>query len=85
MGFETVQILLSRPTVQSRLDRGPVLQTLANGLRCTAWINSLLKNGFVGESAAKSVRSKSRIAGLFEDMTRLGDAKLTNFDRSLPE
>ena len=44
--------------------------------------NSPLKNCFVGESEAKLVRSRSRIAGISEDTSRFGDAELTNFDHS---
>ena len=48
-------------------------------------VSSPLKNCFVGESAAKSVRSRSQIAGISEDTPRFGDAELADFDRSQPE
>jgi hypothetical protein len=47
--------------------------------------SSLLKNCFAGESAAKSTRSRSRIAGISDDTPRFGDAELVDLDRSQPE
>jgi len=44
-----------------------------------------LKNGFVGESAAKLVRSRSQIADISAETSRFGDAELVSFDRSQPE
>jgi len=44
-----------------------------------------LKKCFVGESEAKFIRSRSRIAGISEDMPRFGNAELMNFDRSQAE
>ena len=57
-----------------------------NGSRPTgeAGVSSPLKNCSVGESAAKLVRSRSRIAGTSEDTSRFGDAELAKFDRSQP-
>jgi len=48
-------------------------------------VSSPLKNCFVGESAAKFDRSRSRIADITNDTSRFGDAELANFDRSQPE
>jgi len=45
-------------------------------------LNSPLKKRFVGESEANFIRSRSRIAGISEDMPRFGDDELMNFDRS---
>ena len=47
--------------------------------------SSPLKKCFVGESEAKFIRSRSRIAGISEDMPRFGNAELMNFDRSQAE
>jgi len=43
-----------------------------------------LKNGFVGESAAKFIRSRSYIADISEETSRFADAELMDFDRSQP-
>jgi len=53
--------------------------------KCESRTNSLLKNCFVGQSAAKFVGSRSRIAGISADTSRFGDTELKNFDRSQPE
>jgi len=54
-------------------------------IRNTGCLSSLLKNHFVGESAAKRIRSRSQIADISAETSRIGDAELMSFDRSQPE